>query len=150
MATRKKSPTRHRLQVKRVYDPPDADDGARLLVDRLWPRGLTKEKAAVDAWVKEVAPSDELRKTFHGHPERFDAFVAAYRKELGAPDARAAAESILERLADGPVTLLFASRELEQNNATVLAAWLAALHRRRTKPKPKPAKIKAKSAPRRG
>lgn len=115
---------RTELRVRRVYDEPDGDDGVRLLVDRLWPRGVTKEKARLDEWVKDVAPSAELRKTFHGHPDRFDAFVKAYRKELAQEPARSAATSILARLEAGPVTLLYAAKDGAHNNAAVLAEWL--------------------------
>ena len=111
--------------VKRVYDPPSPDDGARILVDRLWPRGLTKEAAALDDWVKEVAPSNELRKWFHAHVERWDEFLARYAKELEKPPAQEAMTALRARGKRGRVTLLFSSKEADRNNATALAAFLA-------------------------
>lgn len=106
------------LHLKRVYDTPSPKDGARVLVDRLWPRGLKKEAARLDAWLKEVAPSDGLRKWFHANPSKWDDFQARYRAELkGNP----AVDQLLDMLARGRVTLLFAGRDTEHNNAVVLA-----------------------------
>jgi len=79
-----------KVSVKRIYDPPAKDDGVRILVDRLWPRGIAKARAKLDLWLKEIAPSDALRKRFHGHPEDWAAFKRAYVAELKAPDAKAA------------------------------------------------------------
>ncbi|HWA44632.1 MAG TPA: DUF488 family protein [Hypericibacter adhaerens] len=121
MATRKTAS----LKVKRVYDAPAAGDGTRILVDRLWPRGLAKDEAKIDLWLKAIAPSDALRKRFHGHPENWDRFCAAYEKELAGPEAQAAAQELHERLRQGPVTLLYASRDEHHNNAVALKAWLA-------------------------
>jgi uncharacterized protein YeaO (DUF488 family) len=112
------------LLVKRVYEPQGAGDGTRILVDRLWPRGIAKDKAAIDLWLKDIAPSDALRRRFHGHPEDWDAFRAAYDAELEAPAARMAAAALRDRLRQGPVTLLYASRDEEHNNAVALKAWL--------------------------
>ena len=95
-----------------------------MLVDRLWPRGLTKEKAHVDLWLKDVAPSDALRKRFHGHPDKWDAFVTAYRKELEQEPAKTAAESLRQRIRHEPVTLLYAARDQDHNNAVALKALL--------------------------
>ena len=111
--------------VKRVYDPPSPHDGVRILVDRLWPRGLTKEAAAIDDWVKEVAPSNELRNWFHANVERWDDFLARYAKELQTPPARDAMAALRGRAKHGRVTLLFSSKETDRNNATALAAFLA-------------------------
>jgi uncharacterized protein YeaO (DUF488 family) len=106
------------VQVKRAYEPPAEDDGTRVLVDRLWPRGLTKEKARIDWWAKDLAPSTALRQWFHHDETQWDLFVARYRAEL-----KAAADS-LARLRDlartGPVTLVYASKNEDRNNATVL------------------------------
>lgn len=110
--------------VKRVYDPPAPDDGARILVDRLWPRGLTKEAAALDDWAKDAAPSNELRKWFHAHLDEWDAFRARYVSELRAPAAQAAMQALRARASRGRVTLLFASKQIERNNATLLAELL--------------------------
>ena len=113
------------LHVKRVYEPPRKSDGCRILVDRLWPRGLTKEKARVDLWLKDIAPSDDLRHRFHAKPEKWAEFKAAYTKELKRPAAKAAAQQIREKLAEGDVTLLFAARDEVHNNAAVLREWLS-------------------------
>lgn len=109
------------VAVKRVYEKPARGDGNRVLVDRLWPRGLTKEKAAVHAWMKELAPSDGLRHLLHENPQSWPLFRRRYLKELSRPEA---AESLdkLQDLAAGskPLTLLFASRDELHNNAVVL------------------------------
>ena len=125
MSPAKPSGTKHaRLQIKRVYEAAGDADGFRVLVDRLWPRGLTKEKAHVDLWLKEVAPSDALRKRFHGHPDKWDAFVTAYRKELEKEPAKTAAENLRQRIRHEPVTLLYAARDEDHNNAVALKALL--------------------------
>ena len=109
------------VTVKRVYEPPARSDGTRVLVDRLWPRGLTKERAAVDAWLRDLAPSDALRKWFHQRPNAWLSFRRRYLKELSRPEAAPALDE-LYRLAHGRkrLTLLFASRNQDRNNATVL------------------------------
>jgi uncharacterized protein YeaO (DUF488 family) len=112
------------ISLKRVYETPDAGDGFRILIDRLWPRGLTKEKAHVDLWLKDIAPSDALRKRFHGKPEDWDAFRAAYAKELESATAQAAVKELVAQKRRGRVTLLYASRDDERNNAVALKAWL--------------------------
>src|ERR1700692_4250315 len=109
------------VTVKRVYEKPARSDGTRVLVDRLWPRGLSKDRAAVDQWLRDLAPSDDLRKWFHARPEAWPLFRQRYLKELARPEsAQALAE--LYRLADHrkKLTLLFASRNETQNNAVVL------------------------------
>src|SRR5688572_23115619 len=93
--------------VKRVYEKPDAADGMRILVDRLWPRGLTKEKAAIDLWLKDISPSHDLRRRFHGKPDDWDAFCAAYAVELEDEAAQAAARILRDRLRQKKVTLLY-------------------------------------------
>jgi uncharacterized protein YeaO (DUF488 family) len=110
--------------VKRIYDAPDAGDGARILVDRLWPRGIAKDRARIDLWLKEIAPSHDLRKRFHGKPDDWDAFRAAYAAELAGAEAQAAVRELRARLRDGPVTLLYAARDESHNNAVALKAWL--------------------------
>lgn len=113
-----------RLRTKRIYERPADDDGLRVLVDRLWPRGLAKAKARVDLWLKDIAPSDCLRRRFHGDPTSWDEFVAAYRRELAREPAKTAAADLLGRLRRGPVTLLYASRDETHNNAIALRHWL--------------------------
>ena len=111
--------------VKRVYEAASASDGVRVLVDRLWPRGLTKEAAALKFWLRDLAPSNELRQWFHAHPEGRNIFRKRYLKELAHENASAAVEK-LHHLAEGRrrVTLLYASRNEEYNNATVLKQLL--------------------------
>ncbi|MGE0238998.1 MAG: DUF488 domain-containing protein [Parvibaculaceae bacterium] len=114
-----------KLLLKRVYDPPAKSDGARILVDRLWPRGLSKEKAKIDHWLKDLAPSHELRKRFHGHPEDWTDFVGAYARELESAAAQAAVAELEACMKKGPVTLLYAAHDEKHNNAVALEAWLA-------------------------
>ncbi|MFZ0797449.1 MAG: DUF488 family protein [Terriglobales bacterium] len=111
--------------VKRVYEPVSPSDGVRALVDRLWPRGLTKKDAAVKFWLRDVAPSDELRKWFHANPEGWSMFQKRYLKELASAEGAVAVEK-LHHLAETKrrVTLLYASRNTERNNATVLKQLL--------------------------
>jgi uncharacterized protein YeaO (DUF488 family) len=107
--------------LKRVYEKPSPEDGARVLVDRLWPRGLKKSDAALDAWLKDLAPSNELRKWFHAHPQQWSKFRERYLKELSCEAAQEALQQLyaLEK-ERRRLTLLFASRNEEQNNALVL------------------------------
>ncbi len=113
------------VAIKRVYEPASPQDGARVLVDRLWPRGLSKPAAALDAWLKDLAPSDELRKWYHAHPEQWSKFRERYLKELSSEKAGAALQQLYEtRDTHDHLTLLFASRNQEQNNATVLKQLL--------------------------
>lgn len=112
-----------KIGLKRVYEPPAAADGMRVLVDRLWPRGLRKEAASIDLWLKEVAPSAELRKWYGHEPERWPEFRKRYEAEL---DERQAEVDALLRLArEGPLTLLYAARDGERSNAEVLRERLA-------------------------
>ena len=107
--------------IKRVYLKPSSEDGARVLVDRLWPRGLTKQAARLDAWLKELAPSDELRKWFHAHPQQRSKFRERYLKELSSDAAAEALEQLYAIRNESPrLTLLFASKNEDYNNATVL------------------------------
>jgi uncharacterized protein YeaO (DUF488 family) len=112
------------VKLKRVYEKPARSDGKRILVDRLWPRGLTKEAAAVDRWLRDLAPSHELRTWFHAHPDAWSEFRKRYMKELMAPAATAALEKLYQIAGQGKVTLLFASKNEERNNATVLKELL--------------------------
>ena len=109
------------VSIKRVYLKPASDDGARVLVDRLWPRGLTKAAAAVDVWLKDLAPSDELRKWFHEHPQQKSKFRERYLEELNSEAAAAALQQLYEiRNQNRHLTLLFASKNEDYNNASVL------------------------------
>jgi uncharacterized protein YeaO (DUF488 family) len=125
--TEKKSSARrstHQFRVKRIYEPAAADDGFRVLVDRLWPRGIAKAKARIDEWLKDVAPSDALRHRFHDHPAKWDEFVAAYGRELEQEPAKSAAASLRDKGRREPVTLLYAARDESHNNAIALKDWL--------------------------
>lgn len=105
-------------ELKRAYDPPEETDGLRVLVDRLWPRGLTRERAAIDLWAKDLAPSSQLRTWWHDQADDFDEFVRRYRAELAASDAVA---DFLSQIAGEPrVTLIYATRDTERNHALVL------------------------------
>jgi uncharacterized protein YeaO (DUF488 family) len=110
------------VRTKRVYEPATADDGYRVLVDRVWPRGVSKEKAAVDEWARELAPSSELRKWFAHKPKRFEEFRRRYRGELSAHEGEI--KALRTRGRKGTVTLLFGARDTEHNNAVVLAGVL--------------------------
>jgi uncharacterized protein YeaO (DUF488 family) len=113
------------VAIKRVYEPASRADGARVLVDRLWPRGLTKAKAAIDEWLRDIAPSDELRRWYHARPEHWRDFRKKYLKELAQPEAEASLFQ-LYKLAQKrrEVTLLFASKNETNNNAVVLKELL--------------------------
>jgi uncharacterized protein YeaO (DUF488 family) len=110
------------VRAKRIYDPPERDDGYRVLIDHIWPRGVSRERARLDEWARELAPSDELRKWFDHVPERFDEFRARYCDELAAQYERL--DDLRRRAASGPLTVLYAARDREHNNAVVLAELL--------------------------
>lgn len=124
-----KSKERRGLRVKRVYAAPAESDGIRVLVDRLWPRGLSRDGARIDHWLKDLAPSDELRRRFHADRELWDEFRAAYRSELASASARVAFGELRALLSKGTVTLLFASQDEARNNAVVLVEYLKAARR---------------------
>lgn len=127
------------LQIKRVYDSPAPDDGFHILVDRLWPRGLTKEKASVDLWLKEIAPSTELRKWFGHDPEKWGEFQKRYRKELAG--SRAAMDVLKQKIREGPVTLLYGAKDHEHNEAAVLLSLLGKKKpKQQTNPSPRAAR----------
>ena len=113
-----------RLTIKRVYEAPAPEDGERVLIDRLWPRGLTKERARIDLWLKEVAPSRELRAWFGHDPEKFDAFRRRYEAELAQEPALSALATLREHLQRGPVTLVYAAQDSAHSNAAVLRELL--------------------------
>jgi uncharacterized protein YeaO (DUF488 family) len=110
------------IRMKRVYEPPEKSDGIRILVDRLWPRGLNKSEAQLDEWMKEIAPSGELRK-FYGHDiSKWEEFREKYLKELSSKEELV--NKIIERASEGRVTLLFAVKDEEHSNAAVLKEYL--------------------------
>jgi uncharacterized protein YeaO (DUF488 family) len=111
-----------KLKIKRVYEKPEKEDGTRVLVDRLWPRGLTKEKAAVNLWLKEIAPSTELRKWFGHDPGKWKAFQNKYRQEIKGNKEQVAI--LNEQLMKGVVTLVYGAKDEEHNEALVLMEWL--------------------------
>ena len=112
------------INVKRVYEPSDADDGKRFLVDRVWPRGLKKEDLQLNDWLKDVAPSAELRRWFGHDPDKWPEFRRRYLEELRAhPEV---VQPLLDAARQCPVSLLFAARDTEHNNAVVLKAYLDA------------------------
>ena len=106
------------IRIKRVYQEASHEDGKRILVDRLWPRGLTKEKASVDLWLKDIAPSTELRKWFAHDPSKWDEFKQRYLDELKANSE--AVQVLKDELKKGPVTLVYAAKDEEHNDALVL------------------------------
>ena len=110
------------IKIKRAYEPAESGDGFRILVDRLWPRGLTKEKADVDLWLKDIAPSDELRQWFGHEPEKWPEFERRYWKELdGEADD---VQTIRDKAKSGIVTLLFGAKEERYNNAVALRHYI--------------------------
>ncbi|MCA0393044.1 MAG: DUF488 family protein [Proteobacteria bacterium] len=112
------------IALKRAYEPPARGDGARILVDRLWPRGVKKDALRLDLWLKDIAPSPALRTWFDHVPERFDEFATRYRRELQAnADAVATLEAFLRK---GRTTLVYATRDPVMNSAAVLRDWLLA------------------------
>jgi len=116
------------IKIKRIYDPPAEDDGFRILVDRLWPRGLTKEKAKVDLWLKEIAPSDQLRKWYAHDPKKWAEFKKKYSKELGQKIDLI--DQIIKKTKEGDLTLLFSSKEEKLNNAVALREYIETKGRR--------------------
>jgi uncharacterized protein YeaO (DUF488 family) len=113
---------KHDVAIKRVYEPPAETDGQRVLVDRLWPRGIAKEKAGLSLWLKEIAPSTELRKWFDHDPAKWAEFQKRFRAELN--DNGEAVAELRNLVAKGKVTLLYSAHDEEHNNAVVLAAYL--------------------------
>lgn len=111
------------FRIRRIYDTPSSEDGYRVLVDRLWPRGVSKERAALDLWLKDVAPSPELRTWFGHQPERFEGFAARYRLELETNPAVGTLRTIARD--HSPVTLLYAAHDPKINHANVLLDFLS-------------------------
>ena len=112
------------VRIKRIYDEPDETDGVRIFVDRLWPRGLSKGNAHVDEWLKEVAPSNSLRKWFGSKPGRWDGFKKRYTKELESSDTSKLLHTLNVMAKEEPITLLFAAKDTEHNNALALVEIL--------------------------
>ncbi|WP_105972367.1 DUF488 domain-containing protein [Streptomyces geranii] len=115
------------VRVRRVYDPPEPDDGVRVLVDRLWPRGLSKDAARVDEWPKALTPSTELRRWYHAQEDTADSyeeFRRRYEAELAAPEAAESLDALRELVGRGPVTLLSATKSPDHSHASVLVELL--------------------------
>jgi len=110
------------IKIKRVYEQPDRKDGERILVDRLWPRGLTKEKAGVDLWLKEIAPSTELRKWFDHDPEKWQRFRRRYETEIRHKDDLI--KVLRQKAREGTITLIYGARDEKHNEALVLKQFL--------------------------
>lgn len=108
-------------RLKRIYEDPSEDDGVRVLVDRLWPRGVSKEDAALDEWLKDIAPSDELRRWYDHDPSAFDVFREAYKEELEDGEQAEALQHLRELAEDDTVTLLTATSDVPNSHARVLA-----------------------------
>jgi uncharacterized protein YeaO (DUF488 family) len=134
------------VHLKRAYERPQASDGHRVLVDRLWPRGLRKDASQLDEWLKDVGPSDALRKWFGHDPRRFGEFERRYARELHEEPAEALVDSLARRAARETVTLVYAARDDEHNNAVVLAHELEKRLRARGRARTRPGSIRAKRA----
>jgi len=133
------SPSNVRLQ--RAYDDPTPNDGHRVLVDRVWPRGRTKEQLQLDAWARDLGPSTQLRKWFGHDPARWEAFEKRYRAELADPERAEALDALAERARRGPLTLVFGAHDTEHNQARVIADELErrlAIVGRSAAPRPEP------------
>jgi uncharacterized protein YeaO (DUF488 family) len=116
------------VHPKRAYEPPDPGDGFRVLVDRLWPRGVSKEQLAIDAWLKDLAPSDEVRRWFGHDPARWEEFRKLYRAELHDASKRILLAELAARATEGTVTLVYGGKDAEHNNAVVLREILELGH----------------------
>ena len=117
--------TAGRFRIKRIYEPAGKNDGLRVLVDRLWPRGIAKKKAHIDLWLRDLSPSDELRRMVHADPAKWVEFVKAYGRELKQEPARTALADLRKLPSSRPVTLLYAARDEAHNNAVALKRLLA-------------------------
>ena len=115
-----------RVRIKRAYEPATDGDGYRVLVDRLWPRGVSKDKAHLDTWMKDIAPSTELRRWFGHDPARWDEFERRYRAELAEPERSRLVDALAERATQGQVTLIYGARDTLHNEAVVLCAVVSA------------------------
>lgn len=110
------------IKIKRVYEVPSPDDGQRILVERLWPRGFTKEAAKIDLWLKDISPSTELRRWFHRQPDKWSEFKERYFAELKARSGEVA--KLMAEIQKGPVTFIFSARDTKRNSAIVLKEYL--------------------------
>lgn len=119
------------IVMKRVYEAADGHDGYRVLVDRLWPRGVSKERAKLDDWAKTIAPSDDLRHWYNHDPAKWDEFQQRYAKELEHPDAQAVLDALARRAKRGRVTLLYSTKDGPISNAAALATLIAARSKQR-------------------
>jgi len=113
------------IKIKRAYEPPAPDDGERVLVDRVWPRGVKRERLQLDAWLRDLAPSTELRRWFAHDPERWSEFTRRYREELMAPSRRELLDELAARARRGTLTRVYSARDTEHNQAVVLQNALA-------------------------
>jgi len=113
------------VQLKRIYETPAKTDGVRVLVDRVWPRGVTKQAAQVDEWLKELGPSNELRQWFNHEIARWPEFQTRYRAELSAQDQQARLQHLRQIASDGTLTLVYSAKDTDHNQAAVIAAQLA-------------------------
>ncbi|WP_037862224.1 DUF488 domain-containing protein [Streptomyces sp. NRRL S-340] len=113
-----------RISYRRIYEDASPRDGKRVLVDRLWPRGVSKQDARLDEWLRDVAPSTDLRRWYHHDPDRFAEFRRRYLAELDDPDHHPAVERLHDLMAHDDVTLLTATKDVDRSEAAVLAAWL--------------------------
>ncbi len=118
------------IRIKRVCDAPGKDDGERILVDRLWPRGVSREEARIVSWVKEIGPSTELRKWFGHDPARWNEFQKRYERELHDPEKQVVLRGLADRSRRGVVTLVFGARDELHNNAMVLKHLIDGIARR--------------------
>jgi uncharacterized protein YeaO (DUF488 family) len=112
------------IQIKRIYEPYSQDDGIRILVDRLWPRGVSKDKAKIDYWLKDITPSPELRKFYNHKPELHETFKIKYIEELETEERCQQAVEFIENLKRDKITLLYAAKDPIYNHATILLDWL--------------------------
>lgn len=135
----------HEIKTKRAYDPPSTSDGSRFLVDRLWPRGLSKRRLRIEAWLKDVAPSTEMRKKFHHAPEKWPEFRRLYTAQLKSSPEKW--QPLLAAAEQGPITLLFSARDTDRNNAVVLKAFLDKHSAEEAKPKLNARRTRKRSAP---
>ena len=111
------------VKIKRVYEEPEKSDGKRILVERLWPRGFTKEKAGIDLWLKEIAPTTELRKWFNHEPSKWQEFQKRYQQELENNEEQVS--KLSDQLKSGAVTLIYSAKDEQHNAAIVLKEWLS-------------------------
>lgn len=118
-----------KVSIRRAYEDPGRNDGYRVLVDRIWPRGRRKEELALDEWAKDLAPSTALRKWFGHDPERWEGFRERYRNELAAPEARQRLHALVEAAGERPLTLVYSAKDEQHNQAVVLREAIARLGR---------------------